>query len=170
MLHTAILCLMLIYAGLSVAHKSLRDTETNMQATYPNVTLEVYYEALCPYCQQFFATNMADIMSKPDIVDILNLRMVPYGNTQMDSSGVFHCQHGVAECMSDVLMQCLLYKMSDDISAIASGSTSCASIAFCIVIVTFYFLMFCPYRCEFSSGMALRELPRRKGTRPSCLW
>lgn len=127
MLHITIVFLVLIYAGLSAAHKSLRETATDMQLTlYPKVELEVYYEALCPYCQHFFATNMAEIMSKPDIVSILNLKIVPYGNTQMDSSGVFHCQHGVAECMSDVLMQCLLYKMSNDIMAIASGITFCA--------------------------------------------
>jgi len=115
--------LLLCTAWLSQAHKSLRESETNLQQqnNFPKVQLEVYYEALCPYCQQFFSTNMADIMSKPDILSIINLKMVPYGNTQVDAAGVYHCQHGVAECMSDVLMQCLLYKMSDDLGVIASG-------------------------------------------------
>jgi hypothetical protein len=67
---------------------------------------------------------MQEVMSKPDILEIVNLKMVPYGNTHVDAAGVYHCQHGVGECMSNVLMQCLLYKLSDDLGAISSGTCS----------------------------------------------
>ena len=72
---------------------------------------------------QFMGGPLAHLLEKKDMVDIINLKIVPYGNTHMISNE-FHCQHGVAECMSDVMMQCSLYKLSDNIADISSGSNS----------------------------------------------
>ena len=88
------------------------------------VLVEVYYEALCPYCQAFMGSALTDVLRRPDIVSIIDLKLVPYGNTHVDGEGNFHCQHGVAECMSDIIMQCALYKLGGNISAIKDGSQS----------------------------------------------
>lgn len=52
---------------------------------------------------------------------------MPYGNTHADGNGEFQCQHGVGECMSDVIMQCALYKLGNNINAIGDGSQSMAA-------------------------------------------
>lgn len=88
------------------------------------VRVEVYYEALCPYCQAFMGGALTDVLRRKDIINIVDLKLVPYGNTHIDEQGTFHCQHGVGECMSDVIMQCTLYKLGGNTSAIGDGSQS----------------------------------------------
>jgi interferon gamma-inducible protein 30 len=56
--------------------------------------------------------------------------MVPYGNTKKDANGVFTCQHGVDECTSDVYEQCVLYKLSGNITSISTGDTSMQAFPF----------------------------------------
>lgn len=90
---------------------------------YPKVTVEVYYEALCPGCQGFITGPLTDALLKEDIAAITDLKMVPYGNTKY-SNGVYTCQHGTDECTSDVYEQCVLYKLAGNISAINTGETS----------------------------------------------
>lgn len=63
-------------------------------------------------------------MEKQDIVDIIALKLVAYGNTQQNSDGSFSCQHGVGECATDALELCLQYKLSGEISSIETGDTS----------------------------------------------
>jgi len=91
--------------------------------TYPNVKVELYYEALCPGCQQFITTTLTNTLALPDIVAITDLKMVPYGNTKY-SGGVYTCQHGEDECVSDVLEMCAMYKLEGNISAIDTGVRS----------------------------------------------
>lgn len=104
----------------TVASTSLNPVESKVQ-------VEVYYEALCPYCQAFMGSPLTDVLRRKDIVNIIDLRLVPYGNTHIDEEGTFHCQHGVGECMSDVIMQCTLYKLGGNVSAIGDGSQSVAA-------------------------------------------
>lgn len=52
---------------------------------------------------------------------------VGYGNTKMNADGTFTCQHGAGECETDVLELCTQYKLSGDISSIATGDTSLAA-------------------------------------------
>lgn len=67
-------------------------------------------------------------MANADIADIVQLKLVPYGNTQSNGNGTYTCQHGTGECESDVLELCAMYKLGgDDISVISSGETSMAA-------------------------------------------
>lgn len=66
-------------------------------------------------------------MGMPDVVDIIDLKMVPYGNTQKQSDGTFSCQHGEDECISDVYEQCTMYKLSGNLTSIVTGDTSKAA-------------------------------------------
>eukprot|EP01036_Dinobryon_divergens_P033439 gene33439-43220_t len=91
---------------------------------YPNVFLEVYYEALCPGCQGFITGPLTNAMALPDIAAIIDLKMVPYGNTKKSADGTFTCQHGANECASDVIELCTLYKLSGNSSSINVGDTS----------------------------------------------
>jgi interferon gamma-inducible protein 30 len=45
---------------------------------YPKVPLELYYESLCPGCQDFITTTLSQIFAKQDLVDIIDFKLVPY--------------------------------------------------------------------------------------------
>lgn len=68
-------------------------------------------------------------MAKSDIYDIVDLKMVAYGNTK-PSGDTYTCQHGAGECESDALEVCTQYLLSGDIDSINSGDTSKAAYPF----------------------------------------
>lgn len=106
--------------------KSLNNTKSTSDA--PKVQLEVYFEALCPGCQDFTTGALKDVLALDDIRQITDFKIVPYGNTKYDAStNVFTCQHGVDECISDAYELCTLYKLSGDINSIQSGNTAYAA-------------------------------------------
>lgn len=109
---------------LVVTKPAATTTPNAPAATAEKVPVEVYYEALCPYCQAFMGGALTDVINKADMAAIIDLKLVPYGNTHVDSGGTYHCQHGVGECMSDVIMQCTLYKLGGNTAAIGDGSQS----------------------------------------------
>ena len=45
-------------------------------ADAPLVKVELYYESQCPGCQSFTTTTLADVMAKPDMVAIMDLKLV----------------------------------------------------------------------------------------------
>lgn len=63
-------------------------------------------------------------MARPDIVDIISLKLVAYGNTVQNSDGSYTCQHGEGECTSDALELCTQYLLSGNVNSIESGDTS----------------------------------------------
>lgn len=65
-----------------------------------------------------------------DIAAITALKLVPYGNTKKNADGTFTCQHGVDECTTDVIDQCVFYKLSGNISSISTGDTSMQAFPF----------------------------------------
>ena len=87
----------------------------------------LYYESQLPGCQDFTTTTLADVLAKPDMVAIIDLKLVAYGNTKQNSDGSYTCQHGTGECTSDVYELCTQYKLAGDIDAIATGETSIAA-------------------------------------------
>lgn len=74
------------------------------------VRVELYYEALCPGCQDFILNTLAPAYADPEIAAITQLVMVPYGNTRQSGDN-YVCQHGPDECTSDVYGLCLLDKL-----------------------------------------------------------
>ncbi|KAL2229571.1 gamma-interferon-inducible lysosomal thiol reductase [Sesamum indicum] len=71
------------------------------------VNLSVYYESLCPYCANFIVNHLVNIFHT-DLLNIVNLRLVPWGNTQIRSNDSWICQHGVDECELDVTEACAI--------------------------------------------------------------
>lgn len=55
------------------------------------VNLSVYYESLCPYCANFIVNNLVKIF-QTDLINIVNLRLVPWGNTQIQPNDTWICQ------------------------------------------------------------------------------
>lgn len=78
------------------------------QISDPNdqkVDLTLYYETLCPYCSYFIAHDMVRLFTS-GLISIVNLRLVPWGNAIVESSGYFQCQHGSGECLLNTVEAC----------------------------------------------------------------
>lgn len=70
------------------------------------IAVDVFYEALCPYCRQFITTQLLRIM-QTELAPELALRLYPYGNAHTDANGVTECQvkKTLRQCAS---VMCLL--------------------------------------------------------------
>ncbi|RLN43090.1 gamma-interferon-inducible lysosomal thiol reductase-like [Panicum miliaceum] len=55
------------------------------------VSLELYYESLCPYCSRFMVNHLAGIF-EDGLIDAVDLRLVPYGNARVGANGDISCQ------------------------------------------------------------------------------
>ncbi|KAL8504892.1 hypothetical protein ACS0TY_016184 [Phlomoides rotata] len=71
------------------------------------VDVSLYYESLCPYCATFIVNNLVKIF-QTDLISIVNLRLIPWGNTQVQPNNTWICQHGVDECQLDVTEACAI--------------------------------------------------------------
>ncbi|KAK6943193.1 Gamma interferon inducible lysosomal thiol reductase GILT [Dillenia turbinata] len=72
------------------------------------VNLTLYYETLCPYCANFIVGKLSTIFNN-GIIDITNLRLVPWGNALMYENGSFQCQHGRDECILNIIEGCIVH-------------------------------------------------------------
>ncbi|XP_024038206.1 GILT-like protein F37H8.5 isoform X1 [Citrus clementina] len=72
-----------------------------------NVTVSVYYETLCPYCADFIVNHLVKLFQK-GLNSIVNLRMIPWGNSMMQPDGTFVCQHGPGECLLNTIEACTI--------------------------------------------------------------
>ncbi|XP_009590102.1 gamma-interferon-responsive lysosomal thiol protein-like isoform X2 [Nicotiana tomentosiformis] len=71
------------------------------------VSLTLYYESLCPYCSNFIVNYLPKIF-KNGLIDVVDLKLVPWGNTKLQANNTFKCQHGPAECFLDTLEACAI--------------------------------------------------------------
>ncbi|KAL6645749.1 hypothetical protein ACP70R_017357 [Stipagrostis hirtigluma subsp. patula] len=55
------------------------------------VSLELYYESLCPYCSRFIVNRLAGIF-QDGLIEAVDLRLVPYGNAHVGSNSEISCQ------------------------------------------------------------------------------
>lgn len=49
------------------------------------VNLSVYYETLCLSCAKFIIQNLTTVFNN-DLIDIINLRMIPWGNAHFNKT------------------------------------------------------------------------------------
>jgi hypothetical protein len=55
----------------------------------PKVKLEVYFEALCPGCQEFTTGALKDVLALDDIRQITDFKIVPYVSRSLSLSVLF---------------------------------------------------------------------------------
>ncbi|GLT66145.1 hypothetical protein SLA2020_385310 [Shorea laevis] len=77
------------------------------QSSAQNVTLSLYYETLCPSCADFIVNHLVKLFDN-GLISIVNLRMVPWGNAQIEPGGTFLCQHGPDECALNTVEACTI--------------------------------------------------------------
>lgn len=57
------------------------------------ITMSLYYESLCPYCADFIVNHLVSLF-RTGLISIVNLRMVPWGNSWTKPDGTVVCQVG----------------------------------------------------------------------------
>lgn len=75
----------------------------------PKVELALYYESLCPDCQDFILNQLYPTYKK--VPEIFNLTLVPFGNAYESQEGgqwKFDCQHGKEECIGNIIETCAI--------------------------------------------------------------
>ena len=123
-------CLSLYTVYASTSFQVANITEVISQES-SKVTLALYYETLCPDCQELLSGAYASFMSEDQyqpIKDVTAFVFVPFGNAKPTSGGSYSCQHGTAECDSNVYEGCALKILgNNEISAIGDSSSSLAT-------------------------------------------
>ncbi|KAI7749061.1 hypothetical protein M8C21_033840 [Ambrosia artemisiifolia] len=72
------------------------------------VKVSLYYEALCPYCSNFIVNQLGKALFQWNLISIVDLKMVPWGNTQFAPNNDWICQHGPDECVIDIVEACAI--------------------------------------------------------------
>ncbi|XP_076925184.1 gamma-interferon-responsive lysosomal thiol protein-like [Bidens hawaiensis] len=72
------------------------------------VELSLYYEALCPYCENFILNYLYKIFDN-GLISIVDLKLSPYGNAKLRSNGTIVCQHGEWECVLNNVEACAIH-------------------------------------------------------------
>ncbi|MCL7026052.1 hypothetical protein MKW94_023624 [Papaver nudicaule] len=80
---------------------------TYAAADASKVSLALYYETLCPYCSNFMVNYLPRIFEN-GLIDIIDLKLVPYGNARINDDKVITCQHGPNECVLNTVEACAL--------------------------------------------------------------
>ena len=60
--------------------------------SHNKVSLELYYESLCPYSANFIVNYLPKIFQDDELASIVDLRLVPWGNAKLRGNGTFVCQ------------------------------------------------------------------------------
>nr|AFK37977.1 unknown [Medicago truncatula] len=75
--------------------------------SHNKVSLELYYESLCPYCANFIVNYLPQIFQH-DLTSIVDLKLVPWGNAKLRGNSTIVCQHGPDECLLDRVEACAI--------------------------------------------------------------
>ncbi|CAH9125144.1 unnamed protein product [Cuscuta epithymum] len=81
------------------------------------VSVSLYYETLCPYCANFIVNKLVRLFTT-DLGSIVNLRLIPWGNTQTAPNHGWICQHGPDECLLNLVEACAISSWSNLIQEI----------------------------------------------------
>ncbi|KAF2896205.1 hypothetical protein ILUMI_09964 [Ignelater luminosus] len=84
------------------------------QISGDGLMVTLFYESLCPGCQEFITKQLYP--AYPKLEAYITLDLVPYGNIQrtyQNGTWEFECQHGPKECTINKLEACGLAKSED---------------------------------------------------------
>ncbi|CAL5210788.1 unnamed protein product [Lathyrus oleraceus] len=79
------------------------------------VHVSLYYESLCPYSKDFILKSLQNFI-KLDVMSVVSLRLVPYGNAATSQNGTVSCQHGPDECYYNIIEACAIEAWSMKLS------------------------------------------------------
>ncbi|XVF68462.1 hypothetical protein PTKIN_Ptkin11bG0004800 [Pterospermum kingtungense] len=96
-----ICCFFFLFDPLSSASKITLPSDSS------KVSLTLYYESLCPYSANFIVNYLPKLF-QDDLISIVDLRLVPWGNAKITGNDTFSCQHGPAECLLNTVEACAI--------------------------------------------------------------
>ncbi|XP_042510461.1 gamma-interferon-responsive lysosomal thiol protein-like [Macadamia integrifolia] len=76
-------------------------------APAPKVSLAVYYQTLCPSCSSFILNNLSEAFDN-GLINILDIKLVPFGNAKIHGNDTITCQHGPDECFLNTVEACAI--------------------------------------------------------------
>ncbi|XP_028768961.1 gamma-interferon-responsive lysosomal thiol protein-like [Neltuma alba] len=71
------------------------------------VSVGLYYESLCPYSANFIVNYLVKLFDD-DLISIVDLKLVPWGNAKLRGNNTFDCQHGPYECLLNTVEACAI--------------------------------------------------------------
>ncbi|GLU11920.1 hypothetical protein SLE2022_286380 [Rubroshorea leprosula] len=71
------------------------------------VSVALYYESLCPYSANFIINYLTKLF-EDDLISIVDLRLVPWGNAKLRGNNTIDCQHGPYECLLNTVEACAI--------------------------------------------------------------
>ncbi|KAJ0792262.1 putative gamma interferon inducible lysosomal thiol reductase GILT [Helianthus annuus] len=81
--------------------------------TGDKVELSLYYEALCPYCENFILNYLYKVFDN-GLISIVDLKLSPYGNAKIRSNGTIVCQWSYEnDSIKDDLRNFIAIKLAD---------------------------------------------------------
>ncbi|KAL2333011.1 hypothetical protein Fmac_014224 [Flemingia macrophylla] len=80
--------------------------------SHKSVSVEVYYESLCPYSANFIFHYLPKLFAS-DLISIVDLKLVPWGNAKLHANNTFTCQHGPTECLLNTVQACVINIVPD---------------------------------------------------------
>ncbi|CAH9074047.1 unnamed protein product [Cuscuta epithymum] len=93
---------------LSLVSFLLFSSTSPIYSVSEKVSLDLYYESLCPYCSNFIVNYLVNIFEN-GIIDIVDLTLVPWGNAKLHGNNdTFTCQHGADECLLNTVEACAI--------------------------------------------------------------
>ncbi|XVF55039.1 hypothetical protein PTKIN_Ptkin06aG0004500 [Pterospermum kingtungense] len=96
------------HGSVTHAFASAVDVSTS-NTTSQNVNVSVYYETLCLRCAKFIVNKLEDLFEN-GIISIINLRLVPWGDSYISkSNNTIICKHGPDECQLNTIEACAIY-------------------------------------------------------------
>ena len=78
-------CLFLFTSSSSSASSIILPSDSQ------KVSVGLYYESLCPYSANFII-NYLDKLFETDLISIVDLKLVPWGNAKLRGNNTFDCQ------------------------------------------------------------------------------
>lgn len=107
--------------------------EITSDALRDRVVVEIFYEALCPYCQRLLIRGLMQVWNNSEVRDRVDVYLYPYGNTltthvdraregymywheevrQQGHKYIFRCQHGEDECFGNMVQACTMQYSKD---------------------------------------------------------
>ncbi|XP_039047697.1 gamma-interferon-responsive lysosomal thiol protein-like [Hibiscus syriacus] len=97
---------MFIYPFTSSPDNNVSEAQSHIRSK--KVHLSLYYESLCPYCRSFIVSRLVKVFNT-DLLNIINLRLVPWGNAQyVKPNKTITFQHGEDECYLNTIHACAI--------------------------------------------------------------
>ncbi|KAI3965589.1 hypothetical protein MKX01_010546 [Papaver californicum] len=97
---------LLFFTQANVSSSALEAHSSN------KVSIALYYETLCRGCSDYIIQYLPKIFEN-GLIDVIDLKLVPYGNAFLGKNSTIICQHGPKECYLNKLEACAIHVWPD---------------------------------------------------------